>query len=79
LIAVILYLLRFPVVKLTAGNSIQEADKVTMSIMIPKGLAAAVLAGIPLQKGIAGGQIIQDLTYSIILISILITSVMIPL
>jgi len=47
--------------------------------MIPKGLAAAVLAGIPLQKGIAGGQIIQDLTYSIILISILITSVMIPL
>lgn len=79
LIAVALYLLRIPVVNLTARNGIQVADKVTMSVMIPKGLAAAVLAGIPLQKGIAGGQTIQELTYSVILITIVISSVLIPL
>lgn len=79
LVALSLYILRIPVVRLTAHNGIQVADKVTMSVMIPKGLAAAVLAGIPLQKGIPGGQVIQDLTYSIILITIILTSVLIPL
>lgn len=76
---VFLYALRILVVRFSTGNGIQLADKITMSVMIPKGLAAAVLAGIPLQKGIANGQIIQDLTYSIILFSIIITSVLIPL
>lgn len=79
LIAMVLYIIRIPVVKVTAHTGIQLADKVTMSVMIPKGLAAAVMAGIPLQKGIPGGQVIQDLTYSIILITIIITSVLIPL
>ncbi|HDP74744.1 MAG TPA: sodium:proton exchanger [Bacteroidales bacterium] len=79
LFSIILYMLRIPVIKFSARSNIQVADKITMSVMIPKGLAAAVLAGIPLQKGIPGGQIIQDLTYSIILITIVITSVLIPL
>jgi len=47
--------------------------------MIPKGLAAAVLASIPAQVGIIGGELIRDVTYMVILISIVATSVMIPL
>jgi hypothetical protein len=50
-----------------------------MSVMIPKGLAAAVLASIPAQAGIIGGELIRDVTYMVILISIVATSVMIPL
>ncbi|MBA7656817.1 hypothetical protein ES703_64744 [subsurface metagenome] len=50
-----------------------------MSVMVPKGLAAAVLASIPAQEGMAGGEFIRDVTYIVILSSIVATSVMIPL
>ena len=47
--------------------------------MIPKGLAAAVLAGLPVQYGLENGKDIQDITYMVILLSIFATSVMVPL
>jgi Na+:H+ antiporter len=46
--------------------------------MAPKGLGAAVLASVPLQAGIAGGVIIRDQTYFVVLISILLTATMLP-
>ena len=54
-------------------------DKTITSIMIPKGLAAAVLAGIPLAAGVPGGEFIRNTTYAVILFSILWVSVMILL
>ena len=45
--------------------------------MEPKGLAAAVLASLPLGAGIAAGQAIQDITYIIIFFSILVCSVLV--
>jgi potassium/hydrogen antiporter len=50
-----------------------------MSAIVPKGLAAAVLATIPLQRGIVGGEFIMNLTFSIVLFSIVFTSVLVPL
>jgi len=44
--------------------------------MVPKGLAAAVLASIPLREGIAGGDIIQNVTYAVVLFSIVLTSLL---
>lgn len=79
LLTSILFVFRIPVVSFSSSSQINLNDRVTMGVMVPKGLAAAVLAGIPLQKGIAGGQIIQDVTYSVVLISIIITSILIPL
>lgn len=49
-------------------------DALAISVMIPKGTAAAVLAGIPLQMGIAGGALIQNLTYGVIIFSIILTA-----
>jgi cell volume regulation protein A len=46
-----------------------------MSVMIPKGLAAAVLAPLALAGGIAGGGMIQNTIYSVIGLSIILTSV----
>ena len=46
--------------------------------MAPKGLAAAVLASLPLQYGLPGGEMIRDLTYAVILTSIVLTSILIP-
>jgi NhaP-type Na+/H+ or K+/H+ antiporter len=45
-------------------------DSAITSMMAPKGLAAAVLAGLPLQYGVAGGEIIRDTTYMVVLVSI---------
>lgn len=48
-----------------------------MATIVPKGLAAAVLASIPLQQGVEDGELIQNVTYSIILFSIIATSILI--
>ena len=54
-------------------------DAAVASVMAPKGLAAAVLAGVPLQLGIAGGEAVQQFVYMVVLVSIIVTSVAIPL
>jgi len=58
-------------------KEISVSDRTIMSIMSPKGLVPAVLASIPLQLGIASGQTIAELGYSIVLISIVVSSVLI--
>jgi NhaP-type Na+/H+ or K+/H+ antiporter len=42
--------------------------------LAPKGLAAAALAGLPAAAGLPGGAIIQDTTYAVVLLSILVSS-----
>jgi potassium/hydrogen antiporter len=71
------YLVRIPIVWLTIPRSIPKEDAAIISIMDPKGLAAAVLASMPLEAGIAAGQSIQDITYIVIFFSIIICSVMV--
>ncbi|MBN2694785.1 cation:proton antiporter, partial [bacterium] len=61
---------------LNKNSTIKEASLV--SVMVPKGLAAAVLAGIPIQFGIKNGDKIQTVVYSIVLISIILTSGIVP-
>ena len=76
---VAIFLLRIPAVKVTVRKSIPVRDASLVAIMVPKGLAAAVLAIIPLQMGVAGGELIKSLTYGVVLSSIVITSVMLLL
>jgi len=54
-------------------------DAMTVVAMGPRGLACAVLATLPLQKGIEGGDFIQNLIFSIIPLSILLTSIFVSL
>jgi len=77
LVTLALFLIRIPIVRLTMPKSTPIKDATLMSIVIPKGLAAAVLASIPLHKGIPGGEIIQTLTYTVVLFSIIISSILI--
>jgi cell volume regulation protein A len=79
LITFIAFALRIPAVKISVGKSVSIREATLMSVMIPKGLAAAVLAAIPAQEGVAGGILIRDVTYMVILISIVVTSIIIPL
>lgn len=74
-----LYALRAPIVWFGVAKSTPKLDACRMATMAPKGLAAAVLASIPLQQGVQGGDLIQNSTYAVILFSIIFTAVLIYL
>jgi len=76
---ILAFILRLPVVKLTVSKSIPVRDASIIAIMVPKGLAAAVLASIPLQQGILGGELIMNVVYGVVLASIVMTSLLIIL
>ncbi|PKL65874.1 MAG: hypothetical protein CVV32_01380 [Methanomicrobiales archaeon HGW-Methanomicrobiales-3] len=76
-ITVAAYLARIVIVWLTIPRTIPKSDASIIAVMQAKGLAAAVLASIPLQAGIAVGQGIQDIVFIVIFQSILICSVMV--
>lgn len=73
----LLFVVRVPVVRLSIHKSTPISDASLMAVMIPKGLAAAVLASIPVQQGIVGGELIQDVTYAVVLFSIILTSLLV--
>jgi len=72
----ILFLVRIPVVRISVPRSTSLKDASYMATMIPKGLGAAVLASLPAQQGVAGGEIIQSVVFSIILCSTVLTTVL---
>ncbi|MBQ9471501.1 MAG: cation:proton antiporter, partial [Bacteroidales bacterium] len=79
LLTAVIFAMRIPVAGASTGRHIPLADKSIMAIMVPKGLAAAVLASIPAQMGVPGGETIRSVTYAVVLFSIIFTSVLAPL
>ncbi len=77
LIVVSLFLARIFVVHLSLSKDNHPFDASIAAIMIPKGLAAAVLSNLPLQANIESGMLIRDTTYGVILFSILMTSALV--
>ncbi|MCK6694617.1 MAG: cation:proton antiporter [Thermoanaerobaculia bacterium] len=71
-----LFLLRIPIVRLSVPRNTRPKDAAFMAVMIPKGLGAAVLASLPAQQGVAGGEIIQAVVFSIILCSTFFTTIL---
>lgn len=49
-----------------------------LTLLIPKGLAAAVLATVPMQAGLLGAEVIPQFVYPSVLVSIVIVSILIP-
>lgn len=76
-LVLLMAVLRPIVVALTMRKSIQPHDASVMAVMVPKGLVAAALAALPLQTGVPGAELIQSITYAIILFSVLITSLLV--
>lgn len=75
-INMLLFFIRIPVVKWSVSSTLPLEDRIVMAFMVPKGLAAAVLASLPAQFGMPGGELIQNITYSAVLISIVINSIL---
>ena len=79
ILTVLCFTLRIPAVKATVSRSIPVKDTSIMAIMVPKGLAAVVLASIPFQQGVIGGELIKSVTYGVVLLSIVMTSLLLLL
>ncbi|HAD11461.1 MAG TPA: sodium:proton exchanger [Saprospirales bacterium] len=76
LITGMLFLVRIPVVRISVSKSTSAKDASYMATIIPKGLGAAVLASLPAQQGVEGGEIIQSIVFSIILCTTVFTTVL---
>jgi len=68
------FVLRAPAVRISIRQALPAKDISVTAVMVPKGLAAVVLASIPLQQGVTGGETIKNITYGIVLFSIVLTS-----
>lgn len=79
IITLALFIMRLILTRVVVSPKARTFDKVIISTMIPKGLAAAVLATIPEQEGVPGGETIKYVAYSVVFISIVFTSVLILL
>ena len=74
------FLVRIPIVKYNfSGGSIEWKDATLMTFMVPKGLVSAVLASIPVDRGLPGAELLRDFTYMVVFLSVCTTAVLIPL
>ncbi len=77
---IVVYVCRALIVrKVLHGVSPGWEESYEMSVMAPKGLAAAVLASAPAERGMEGGDAIQSAAYFIVLVTITVTALLIPL
>jgi len=73
------YLARLALTRLLLTRRIRPRGATLISVMIPKGLAAAVLAAVPLQMGLPNGEFARDVAYAVVLLSIAATSLLVPI
>jgi len=73
----IIHLFRIPAVLVTISSSIPRFDAMIATGMVPKGLATAVLASLPIQYGINDFEYLQPVIFTIIVISIFTSTVVV--
>jgi NhaP-type Na+/H+ or K+/H+ antiporter len=70
-----IWITRFTLMK--AGVTARDASAV--AVLIPKGLAAAVLASLVAQQNVPHAEIIQGIVFSVVIFGIFLTAVLIPM
>lgn len=80
LVGVALFLLRLPSVKLAMlGSGLSSAELGMVNVAMPRGMAAGVLATLPLSKGVPGTEGLPVLVFTAVFCSILIFAAGFPL
>jgi cell volume regulation protein A len=74
LLAFVYLVLRFAAVKISFLKSTKDSEKI-MTVMLPRGLAAAVLASLPLTSGIPNSQDFPQIAFMVIIVTIIICTV----
>jgi cell volume regulation protein A len=77
-LVILIFIARVPITKLLFKDK-PIRDKSYISMMAPKGLAAAVLASIPLAYNVPGAEIIIDMVSMVVVFSILFCSILVVL
>lgn len=75
-LTVLIFVLRIPAAWLGLRRETPVRDASLIAVMSPKGLAAVVLASMPMEQNIPGGAKLQSITYGVVFLSIVITSVL---
>jgi len=76
----LLYFLRIWIARFTlTKNGCDSRDAKIAAVMIPKGLASAVLSSLLIQQGLEGAETIQAIVFSVIIYSIVLTAILVPL
>ncbi|MCX6639403.1 MAG: cation:proton antiporter [bacterium] len=70
----IIFVVRVPTVRILYDTTMQKFDAAISSIMVPRGMAAAVLASLPALLELENGLIIQEVIFAVILFSIVLTA-----
>lgn len=73
--AMLIYLTRVSIVKISLKNRFNVFDNNVTAAMIPRGLAAAVVATIPLTMGLQNAESYPQIVFVIILSSVIITTI----
>ncbi|HSB50741.1 MAG TPA: cation:proton antiporter [Nitrosopumilaceae archaeon] len=73
--AILIYLTRIGTVKISLGKRFNILEKKVTAAMIPRGLAAAVVATIPLTMGLSNADAYPQIVFVIILSSVIITTI----
>jgi len=76
ILTVSMFVIRIPVVRLSLGREVTRSEASLAAAMVPKGLAPAVLAVLPIQAGIANGYVIQDTVFAVVILSIILTAIL---
>lgn len=76
ILTLIVFVARILIVPVVLPASSPLVDKAVVSVMIPKGLGAAVIATLPFQRGIPEGALIQAVCFTVILFSTLYCAVL---
>ncbi|MCA9801549.1 MAG: cation:proton antiporter [Cyanobacteria bacterium HKST-UBA02] len=72
-----IYFARIFIVRLCSDDSMPSLDAVTTAVMAPKGLASAVVASLAVQEGLPYGPVVQNVAYSVIMFSTILTAVLV--
>ncbi len=75
-LTVLIFVIRVLAAWIGLNRSTPVHDASLVAIMSPKGLAAVVLASIPLERHLPNGDVLQSVTYCVVFLSIVFTSVL---
>lgn len=65
------------VVRIFSKKNTPLSDLTVMTVMMPKGMVPAILASIPLQLGLPGGELLEGVAFSTVFASIFVCSILV--
>lgn len=79
LVTIAVFVTRYFITMMLFGRETPKLDMMIVTAMGPRGLACAVLATIPFQRGLVDGIFVQNIVFAVIPLTILVTAVLVAI